>query len=240
MENKAPLFLQLSQRSTGEVDAVIPNTAKAKQMAEQMNTQITAWCHFYWKDTNPGAKKFYRKLSERAFSQVLLHEISKCAWDRDLKVVVSPSGQAEMASIAEFEQQDWVKLLTQDGGTGASMTTRNDPNVAFNFQDNFSVGMIHGTNVRAVGRDTADATAKTDVVEVDDKDNNVSVLTTKTTSEAQNEVNVGSRVAASSNPIVGPAASSTQSGTAHEGSTDPPGAGSAGGDAGGRMANSHH
>ncbi len=138
-----------------------------------------------------------------------------------------------MASIAKFEQQDWVKLLTQDGGTGASMTTRNDPNLAFNFQDDFSVGTIHGTNARAVGRDTVDATAKTDVVEVDNEDNNVSVLTTKTTSEAQNKVNVGSRVASGSNPVVGPTASSTQSGTAHEGSTDPPVAGSAGGGAGG-------
>jgi hypothetical protein len=113
------------------------------------------------------------------------------------------------------------------------MTTRNNPNAAFNFQDNFSVGTIHGTNARAVGRDTADATAKTDAVEVDDKDNNVSVLTTKTTSEAQNEVNVGSRVASGFNPVVGPAAGCTQSGTAHGGSTDPPVASSAGGDTGG-------
>jgi hypothetical protein len=202
-------------------------------MAERMNTQIAAWCHFYWKDTNPGTEKFYRKLSERAFSQVLLYEISKCTWDPDMKVVVSPSRQAEMASIAKFEQQDWVKLLTQDSGTGASTTTRNNPNMAFNFQDDFSVGTIHGTNARAVGRDTADATAKTDVVEVDNKDDDVSVLTTKTTSKAQNEVNVGSRVASGSNPVVGPAAGSTQSGTTHEGSTDPPIAGSAGGGAGG-------
>jgi hypothetical protein len=79
-----------------------------------------------------------------------------------------------------------------------STTTRNDPNVAFNFQDNFSVGTIHSTNARAVGRDTADATAKTDVVEVDNKDNDVSVLTTKTTSKVQNEVNVGSWVASGS------------------------------------------
>jgi hypothetical protein len=37
MENGSPLFLQLSQRSSGEVDAVIPNTPEAKLMAEQMN-----------------------------------------------------------------------------------------------------------------------------------------------------------------------------------------------------------
>ena len=37
MENGSPLFLQLSQRSSGEVDAVIPNTPEAKLMAEQIN-----------------------------------------------------------------------------------------------------------------------------------------------------------------------------------------------------------
>jgi hypothetical protein len=48
LENKAPLFLQLSQRLSGKVDAVIPNTLNAELMAERMNFQIAAWCHFYW------------------------------------------------------------------------------------------------------------------------------------------------------------------------------------------------
>jgi hypothetical protein len=116
-ESKAPLFLQLSQRPSGEVDAIIPNTAEAELMAEQMNVQIAAWCHFYWKKSNPGAKKFYRKLLDWAFSQVLLHDIGKCTWDPSLKVVSLPSLQSEMLAIAKFEQQDWVKLLSQDSGT---------------------------------------------------------------------------------------------------------------------------
>jgi hypothetical protein len=90
LESKAPLFLQLSQRSSGEVDAVIPNTAEAEMMAERMNVQIAAWCHFYWRDTNTGADQFYRKLSDKAFSQVLLHEISECTWDPSQKSVSSP------------------------------------------------------------------------------------------------------------------------------------------------------
>ena len=91
LENNAPLFLQLSPRSSGEVEAVIPNTVEVELMAEQMNVQIAAWCYFYWKDTNPGAEKFYRKLSDRAFSQVLLHEIGNCTWDPTLKALTSPS-----------------------------------------------------------------------------------------------------------------------------------------------------
>jgi len=61
MENGSPLFLQLSQRSSEEVDAVIPNTPEAELMAEHMNVQIAAWCHFYWKSTNPGGKKVLPK-----------------------------------------------------------------------------------------------------------------------------------------------------------------------------------
>jgi hypothetical protein len=114
LETKAPLFLQLSQQSTGEVDTVIPNTPKAETMAEQMNVQIAAWCHYYWKETNPGAEQFYQKLSDRAFNQVLCHKISECTWDAKLKVVTSPRAQTKMTAIAEFKQQDWVKQLAQD------------------------------------------------------------------------------------------------------------------------------
>ncbi len=47
LESNAPLFLQLSQRPTGEVDAVIPNTPEAETMTEKMKVQIAAWCHYY-------------------------------------------------------------------------------------------------------------------------------------------------------------------------------------------------
>jgi hypothetical protein len=108
LNNNAPLFLQLSQQSTGEVNAVIPNTPKAELMAKRMNVQIAAWCFYYWKETNPGADKFYRKLSDRAFNQVLLHKIKECTWDPSLKAIILPRAQTKMAAIAEFEQQDWV------------------------------------------------------------------------------------------------------------------------------------
>jgi hypothetical protein len=62
LENKSPIFLQLSQRTSREVDAIIPNTPEAELIAERMNVQILAWCHFYWKSTNPGGERFYRKL----------------------------------------------------------------------------------------------------------------------------------------------------------------------------------
>ena len=72
LENDTPHFLQLSQQPAGEVYGVIPNTAEVEAMAKRMNTNIAAWwCHFYWNDIDPGAEKFYLKLSERAFSQVL-------------------------------------------------------------------------------------------------------------------------------------------------------------------------
>ncbi len=88
------------------MDAVIPNTPEAETMTEKMKVQISAWCHYYWKDINLRAEKFYPKLSDRAFNQVLLHKISACTWDAATKVVTSPRAQTEMAAIAEFEQQD--------------------------------------------------------------------------------------------------------------------------------------
>jgi hypothetical protein len=78
-------------------------------MAEKMKMQIAAWCPFHWKDTNSGVEKFYHKLSDRAFNQVLCHKISWCTWDAATKVVTSPRAMTEIAAIAEFEQQDWVQ-----------------------------------------------------------------------------------------------------------------------------------
>ncbi len=43
LENKVPLFLHLSQRPSGKVDSVIPNTPEAKLIAERTNVQIAAW-----------------------------------------------------------------------------------------------------------------------------------------------------------------------------------------------------
>ncbi len=148
--SKVPLFLQLSQQSIGEVDAVISNTPKAETMAEKMSMQIAAWCQYYWKETNPGAKQFYRKLSDRAFYQVLRHKISACTWDPELRAVNSLRGLTKMAAIAEFEQQDWVQQCAQGSITQSTTKQHMDPNVAFPFQDNFSMVTIHGANAKAV------------------------------------------------------------------------------------------
>ena len=44
LESKSPLFLQLSQRPTGEVDAVIPSTPEAKLMAERIENEHSDCC----------------------------------------------------------------------------------------------------------------------------------------------------------------------------------------------------
>jgi hypothetical protein len=209
-------------------------------MAERMNVQIAAWCHFYWKESNPGAERFYQKLSERAFSQVLLHKIGGCTWDSSMKAVTSPSAQSEMSAIAEFEQQDWVKLLSQDDRAQQPKRTHVNPNVAFPFQDDFSVGTIHGANAKTANQDAVAAPAAAEVVKIQDNNDDVSMLTLKTESKGCTDVTVGSQFASGSNPDSGPTADSTQSGIASGGSKDPASAGPAGGAAGGRMANIDH
>jgi hypothetical protein len=215
----APLFLQLGQQSTGGVDAIIPNTPKAKLMSKRMNVQIAAWCFNYWKETNPGADRFYRKLSDRAFNQVLLHKIKECTWDRSLKTVILPRAQTKMAAIADFEQQDWVKQLTQKENSRRLTKKHVNPNVAFPFQEDFSVGAIHSATAKAT------TPSSSDIVEIQDNEDDAIVLTTKTASGAQSKVVVGSRVASGSNPVSGPTADSTPPGDAGDGLEDPANAG---------------
>jgi hypothetical protein len=218
LDNNAPLFLQLSQRSMGEVNAVIPNHPKTELMAKRMNVQIAAWCFFYWKEKNPGAERFYRKLSDRAFNQVLLHEIKECTWDSSLKAMTLPKVQSEEVEIADFEQQDWVRQLAQEENQGQSTKKHVDPNVAFPFQDDFPVGTIHGTNAKTT------TPSSLDVVEIQDNKDDISVLTTKT-AIAQSEVVAGSQVASNFNPVSSLTADSTPPGAAGAGSDDPASAG---------------
>ncbi len=186
-----------------------------------MNVQIAAWCHFYWKDSNPGAKRFYRKLSDRAFSQVLVDEIGDCTWDSKLKAVTSPRAQLEMSAVTEFKKQDWVKLLSQDSGRRQQTKAHINPNVAFPFQDDFSVGTIHGANQKTSTPGAAAAQLAAEVVEIQDDKDDVSVLTAKTTSKVLTNVAVGIRFASGSNPISGPTSISTQPEAASGGSEDP-------------------
>ncbi len=135
-----------------------------------------------------------------------------------------------MAAIAEFEQQDWVQHLTGGGSTSHGAAKQHvDLNVAFPFIDNFSVGTINGAN--ATAKPSSPTVNK--VVEIQNDEDNVSVLMTKTRADNQSKVVVGSRAASGSNLVVGPTTKSTQTKTASGGSPDAASAGLAGGVAGG-------
>jgi hypothetical protein len=164
---------------------------------------------------NPGADRFYRKLSDRAFNQILLHEINKCTWDPSLKAVILPRAQTKMAAIVDFKQQDWVKQLMQEESPRQTTKKHADPNVASPFQDNYSVGIIHGANAKATIPSTLD------IVEIQDNEEDINLLTTKTASGAQSEVVVGSWVASNSNPVSGPTTNSTPPRAAGDGLDDP-------------------
>ncbi len=135
--------------------------------------------------------------------------------------MISPNSQLEMAATAEFEQQDWVKQLTQNGGEHRPKKTHINPIVAFPFQDDFSVGTIHGAKVTTPTQNMAEPTTMAEVLEIDDVDDDVSVLTMKTTSEKHTNSAVGRRVASGSNPTNGSTANPTQPRTVSGGSADP-------------------
>jgi hypothetical protein len=120
-----------------------------------------------------------------------------------------------------------------DGGDQWPKKTHINPNAGFPFQDDFSIGMIHGAKAKTPTQDTAAALAAAGIVEIKDDDDNVSVLTSKTTSEAQTNIAVGCQVATGSNPVSGPTADFTQSETASRGLKNPTIAGPASGASGG-------
>jgi hypothetical protein len=188
-------------------------------MAEKMNVQIAAWCHFYWKSTNPGGERFYRKLSNRAFNQVM-HEISECEWDDKTRMVTSPTLRSKLSAVIEFENQDWVKNLTQAGNSTPKKNFVN-PNAAFPFQEDFSVGTIHGSNIsKPPSKDKNEEEAE--VIETEDNDDDVSILTTKTQDELlalllqerrKSKSAIGRRAASGTDTLVsGPTADATPAG----------------------------
>jgi hypothetical protein len=120
-----------------------------------------------------------------------------------------------MSAIAEFEEQDWVKLLSQDSSTQRPKKTHVDPNVAFPFQDDFLVGTIHGANVKTTIQEMAAAPTAMDVGEIQDGNDDVSMLTSKITCEGPFYATLGSQVASGSNLVSGPTAAPTESGTAN-------------------------
>jgi hypothetical protein len=130
-----------------------------------------------------------------------------------------PRAQTKTAAIADFKQQDWVKQLTQEENPRQSTKKHLNPNMAFPFQDDFSIGTIHGTTAKAT------TPSSSDIVEIQDNKEDITILTTKTASGAQSEVVVGSRVASGSNPISSPTANSTPPGAIGDRLEDPANAG---------------
>jgi hypothetical protein len=200
LKDGSPLFLQLTQRPSGEVDAVIPNTLEAELKAEKINQQVAAWCLNYWTKSNPGGAAFYQKLANHAFNQALLCEVSKCTWETPSRMVTSPNAQSNIVVIVEFESQDWVQdiLKTNSAGQQDNKKAYVDPNIVFLFQYDFSVGTIHGANgTRSPVAPSSEKTAPTGpaaagapcnqnaMIEILDNnvEDDVSMLTTKTQDE---------------------------------------------------------
>jgi hypothetical protein len=114
--------------------------------------------------------------------------------------------------------------------------------MAFPFQDDFSIGTIHGTNMKAPSKDQGAEEAE--VIKIVDDDKDVSVLTTKTQDELlalllqerhKSKSAIGRQAAFGTNPLVsGPTANATPAGAtgtapgAAEGSQIPPSTGNKG------------
>jgi hypothetical protein len=146
----------------------------------------------------------------------MLHKISECKWNEETMLVTLLNSQSELSAVIEFENQDWVKDLAQATNTIHKKNYIN-PNAAFPFQDNFSVGTIHGTNMKPPSKDKS--AEEGNVIKIIEDYNNVSVLTSKTQDELlaillqerqKSKLATGRRAFSGTNPIVsGPTANAT-------------------------------
>ena len=201
-----PLFLQVYQRSNGDVEGVIPNTAEAETKAEMIKRNVAAFCTFLWKDEGlPDA--FVKKLVERGMDARRVHAIGLCTWDKKNQVLTTPDDQSDAEAIREFENQDWVKALVQANNSTATHVTKKqyvDPNAAFPFSDDFSVGTIHGNKATAPRPETltthaADGTpilhlGRKEVIDVDTEQDDSSVASNHTTKGTEaHPTNAGKR-----------------------------------------------
>ena len=223
-----PLFLQISQRSNGDVEVVIPNTAEAEAKAEMIKRNVAAYYSFVWKDEGL-PDQFSKKLIERGMNARLVHCIGGCTWDSKEQVLTTQDDKTDADAIREFEAQDWVKALVNSGVSSTTTTKKKhvDPNAAFPFSDDFSVGTIHANKAAAPRPDThvthaADGTpilhlGKKEVIDVDDDDfSSDSVQTTKGT-EAH-PANANKR----GNPTAVDESNNGSSGSSDEGNEDEP------------------
>ncbi len=168
-------------------------------------------------------------------------EINECKWDEKTRSVTSPNLQPKLLAVIKFESQDWVKNLAQADANPPKKQFA-DPNAAFPFQDNFSVGTIHGTNMKPPSKDQG--TKKAKAIKIADNNNNVSILTTKTQDKLlalllqerqKSKSAIIRRAAFGTNPLVSsPTANATPAGAtgtapvAAEGSQIPPSTGNKG------------
>ena len=145
----------------------------------------------------------------------MLHKISKCKWDEKTMSVILLNSQSELLAVIKFENQDWVKNLAQANNNPPKKYFV-DPNAAFPFQDDFSVGMIHGTNMKALSKEQGAEEAE--VIEIVNDDNDVSVLTTKTQDKLlalllqerqKRKSAIGRRAASGTDPLVSGPTSNT-------------------------------
>jgi hypothetical protein len=92
-----------------------------------------------------------------------------------------PNAQLELSAVMEFKNQDWVKNIAQADQTNVKKRHVN-PNAAFLFQDDFSVGTIHGKNKAAQPKDQVEGTGAKDatkVIKITKNNKDISVLTSK-------------------------------------------------------------
>ena len=112
-----------------------------------------------------------------------------------------------MSALYEFESLDWVQNIVQTDSH--SKKKHVDPMAAFNFEEEFSVGTIHGRSDACAARDKDGMNATAVIEVVDDDDGSVISSKTQDGLAAADGVRVAS---GSTPPVIGLSAEATPAG----------------------------
>ena len=89
------------------VDVIVLNTSNAETMLLMMNKQLAAYLQFYLQDIKIETN-FAQLLVKTCICPTLLHEVSKCTWDKVTKVLTNPE-DIEATKTHSIGNTAWYK-----------------------------------------------------------------------------------------------------------------------------------
>ena len=95
------------KQEMGDVEAVVPNMPEAETMVEMINKNVVAYLTHYLKDEGMPAM-FVTDLLKASCDPSLFHNLTKCKWDKEKKMLITPEDE-EREKEKAMQNAAWYK-----------------------------------------------------------------------------------------------------------------------------------